>query len=618
MKVRIKSCPMAANGLQVEGNQQTPISDNMTMIGGKTHEQRGTDISYNGQQVEAEKGEPVSIGNKGEAIVWGNMNLPGSSKKFKTVAKDLGEKEEKYSKLDDKANVLLSQNAPDNKWERLAWNSGRVMQIGVAKGQADVNQKKEQLANLQKALLQTAQEHNIDPQELSMGNIKKAKKGAFLPYMKKADDGTNLGPGDGKPSRSDRNNNPGNIKYGKYAKLQGATGQDANGFAIFSDPTQGSTAMQNLLLGGSYKDLPVGQAITKWTGGKPYDLTGLGNLQGKKVSDLAPDELGTVLNYMKQGEGTKYGQSNPGTFQKSSPTPGGNNPFTGTPYNYTPGVLPDIPLTADQPTPTPEGATPPPQQPISTFPDKPIPTNAQNLDLKQIIPELYGFATNKEVPVALQKYNPQQYIPYQMSFQDQINDNSAEANQLYRRTEGNPALASSIGAGVYDANNKVRANEFRTNQGIQADTINKNVQLNNDAQLKNLQLSDTQFTRQSEARSRTKEINQAILSSISSKYLQNDLQTKSLQAYENLYNYRFADNGRANYYGPDAQFRYGPGGDGTNTPNENARIIRDGKGNIIRTVTPSEQTIQGQDYLNQERKRKVDDLNRRFYQSLGK
>ena len=142
MRIRIVSAPQALNGLQVEGNQATPISDNMVMLGGNKHAQGGTDISYNGQNVEAEQGEPVSIGDRGEAIVWGNMTIPGSKTKFKNAAKVLGEQEEKYSKVDDKANQMLSSNNPEDKWERLSWNSGRVMQMGALFAQTEINDKK--------------------------------------------------------------------------------------------------------------------------------------------------------------------------------------------------------------------------------------------------------------------------------------------------------------------------------------------------------------------------------------------------------------------------------------------------------------------------------------------
>lgn len=48
-------------------------------------------------------------------------------------------------------------------------------------------------------------------------------------------------------TRGARNNNPGNIKYGNFARGQGATGQDADGFAIFPSLQAGTSALQQLV-----------------------------------------------------------------------------------------------------------------------------------------------------------------------------------------------------------------------------------------------------------------------------------------------------------------------------------------------------------------------------------
>lgn len=59
------------------------------------------------------------------------------------------------------------------------------------------------------------------------------------------------GPGSS-ASRGIRNNNPGNIRFGDFAKSQGATGADDKGFAIFPTMAQGYSAMGNLIGGKSY------------------------------------------------------------------------------------------------------------------------------------------------------------------------------------------------------------------------------------------------------------------------------------------------------------------------------------------------------------------------------
>jgi hypothetical protein len=61
-----------------------------------------------------------------------------------------------------------------------------------------------------------------------------------------------------------RNNNPGNIRYGDFAKSMGATGKDERGFAIFPDMTVGDTAQQKLLSGDAYKNMTLSQIVSKW------------------------------------------------------------------------------------------------------------------------------------------------------------------------------------------------------------------------------------------------------------------------------------------------------------------------------------------------------------------
>lgn len=48
-------------------------------------------------------------------------------------------------------------------------------------------------------------------------------------------------------SRSQRNNNPGNLRYTSWTAAQGAVGKDSGGFAIFPSYSVGWTALLNLL-----------------------------------------------------------------------------------------------------------------------------------------------------------------------------------------------------------------------------------------------------------------------------------------------------------------------------------------------------------------------------------
>jgi hypothetical protein len=63
-------------------------------------------------------------------------------------------------------------------------------------------------------------------------------------------------------SRPERNNNPGDIEDGKFARAHGATGTDGR-FAIFPDSATGFAAMRALLL-SAYRGLTIQQALNKY------------------------------------------------------------------------------------------------------------------------------------------------------------------------------------------------------------------------------------------------------------------------------------------------------------------------------------------------------------------
>jgi hypothetical protein len=65
-----------------------------------------------------------------------------------------------------------------------------------------------------------------------------------------------------KGTRPTRNNNPGDIEYGSFAKAHGATGTDGR-FAIFPDAQTGFGAMRALLT-AHYSGLSLSEALNKW------------------------------------------------------------------------------------------------------------------------------------------------------------------------------------------------------------------------------------------------------------------------------------------------------------------------------------------------------------------
>ena len=203
------------------------------------------------------------------------------------------------------------------------------------------------------------------------------------------------------------------------------------------------------------------------------------------------------------------------------------------------------------------------------------PSDAETLDYNQLLGEMYALGTNQLEPVQAQTYQPQLRTPYDISLQDILNENQADYRSQLRMIGNNPAAQPMLNAQKYAANQKVLGEQFRLNQANKDQVYSGNINTLNDANLKNLAIYDQQYDRQASAKANTKATTQAALNSISSKYLQNDAANRKLQIYENLYGYRFDDQGRAvNQNGPVA-FNSPQITDGQDIP------IYDNDGNIV-------------------------------------
>jgi len=210
------------------------------------------------------------------------------------------------------------------------------------------------------------------------------------------------------------------------------------------------------------------------------------------------------------------------------------------------------------------------------------PSDQEAFDYAQLYPEMNALATNQLEPVQAQGFQPDLATPYDISYQDQLNANQADYNSMQKMVGYNPAAQGILNAQKYSANEKVLGEQFRANQAMQAGVYDANRQTLNNAKLKNLDIFDRQYGRQAEALSNTKATTQAALNSISDKIAKNKLENKTLGIYENLYNYRYDNKGRAinmnPLFQPNMPYVYGPDGKPTH------KIVRDSKGNVIDLV----------------------------------
>lgn len=185
MKVKIKGLPKGNNGLKVEDNNIKQLSPSMMQITGDSHSNGGEMVSYGGQTIEAQGGEPLSLNNQGDMVFFGKLKIPNSKMTFETAAKNIAEEEVKNVKTADKAVALVSVADPYDKFESLKFNTGVVLGNAAQIKQNELNQQRESLGNLQQAILDTADQLGIDPKRVvkmkNGGTMKVKIKG--LPQM---------------------------------------------------------------------------------------------------------------------------------------------------------------------------------------------------------------------------------------------------------------------------------------------------------------------------------------------------------------------------------------------------------------------------------------------------
>jgi hypothetical protein len=116
-------------------------------------------------------------------------------------------------------------------------------------------------------------------------------------------------------SRNWRNNNPGNIEYGDFAKRMGAIGTDGR-FAIFPNYETGRKAKEKLIFEGkNYSNLSLTSAIARYAppsenNTAAYQSSVLNAVGGvnKRMSDYSQEERERIQDAMQKVEGFKVGR----------------------------------------------------------------------------------------------------------------------------------------------------------------------------------------------------------------------------------------------------------------------------------------------------------------------
>ncbi len=111
-------------------------------------------------------------------------------------------------------------------------------------------------------------------------------------------------------SRAWRNNNPGNLRPGPFAKANGSIGS-AGGFAVFATREAGLNALKNLLGSDTYKNLSLDAAIARYAPPSENNTayyqnlarTGTGASGSTLLKDLTPQQIDALTGVIQKKEG---------------------------------------------------------------------------------------------------------------------------------------------------------------------------------------------------------------------------------------------------------------------------------------------------------------------------
>lgn len=497
---------------EVSENPYLPDGGVTYMPHGQSHDESdgkgrtGIGITYGDNPVEVERREPIMKlrdGSTGEdnLVVFGNLEIPkygvemlGDKKakgmKFKNYVSDLSKSEVKQNKTIQKSTEELADFTPRTSFDKLKFAGLEANVLGGNMKLKEIASTKEKAAALQNAINDTAEELGVDADSLAKGKIKTAKMGG---QFTKAQFGKNI-----------------DKRLDKYKTDFGPNASDPNMInlkeVIVTTPKRGLKRPEL----PTDIEAPVAPEYNR----SREQMLRSEQYQQRLPFDIIGDPLDTVEPLNSKSKKSMFEDEDSFDYNKLKPY-----------MTFLDSVIPTL-----------------------------RPSDAESLDTNQLHGEMYALSNNQEEPVQAQLYNPQLANSYRVSFADRKNEITAQTRAAQKMAQGNPAIQAAIAAQAYGAYDKIGAEEFRMNQELENQVRTANIATLNDAKLKNLGILDNQYARQAAAKSNTKAINQAALNSISDKYAKNKLENRTLKTYENMYNYRYDDNGRAINMNPLAQW----------------------------------------------------------------
>jgi hypothetical protein len=495
----------------------------------------GIGITFGDNPVEVERGEPMvklEDGGTGEKnlVVLGALDIPNyaladlkkdaKGKKFKTYGTELTKDTNKQNKMVEKATEKINDLEVLTPFDNLEMNSLQAQILGGNMKLKDIAAETEKLGRLQQAIHDSANEFGYEDVAKFNKDVKanKVQIGNSQPDTEKAQGGISL------PKLEQKD-------YERLKNLYDIAKKQGKGPKVLEFQKEFNRLAK-----------PYAEKILS-----EEPLTAYGKEKGYAASDTRSNEdkiFGKrTVKYMSALKDVMEKKRTPYVEDIPEYTP--LDPVTVT------STIKKQPIIEEAEIPTKFGwrdiynATLPFVRPSNQLP----------LDPTQLAGEMYALSANQVEPVFAQSYKPMLSTPFDISLQDQLNANQADYNATQRMVGYNPAALSQLNAQKYAANSAVLGQQTRLNQAEKARVYEANRNILNDAQLKNIGIYDQQMVRQSQALSNTKAQTQAALNSISDKYSRNLLENRTAGIYENLYNYRYDNRGRAINMNPLVDFQ---------------------------------------------------------------
>ena len=497
----------------------------------------GIGITYGDNPVEVERGEPMvklEDGGTGEKnlVVLGALDIPNyaladlkkdaKGKKFKTYGTELTKNTTKQNKMVSKATEKLQDLEVITPFDNLEMNSLQAQILGGNMKLKDIAAETEKLGGLQQAIHETAEEfgysdvakfnkdvkaNKVQIKDYQPDNVQSAETGISLPKLDQKD-------------------------YERLKNLYDIAKKQGRGPAVLKFQQEFHR------LAKPYAEKVISEE----------PLTAYGKEKGYAASDTRSNE-----DKIFGKRTVKYMSALKDVMEKK------RTPYVEDIPEYTPlDPVTVASVRKKDPIPKDEGDGDGGfdwQDAYNTVLPFIRPSNQRPLDPTQLAGEMYALSANQLEPVFAQSYKPMLSTPFDISLQDQLNANQADYNATQRMVGYNPAALAQLNAQKYAANSAVLGQQTRLNQAEKARVYEANRNILNDAQLKNIGIYDQQMVRQSQAKSATKAQTQAALNSISDKYSKHQLENMTAGIYENLYNYRYDNKGRAINMNPLVDFQ---------------------------------------------------------------